>query len=179
MAPTALPWYFGETMVDNAQIIKQFYAALNERNAQAMVSLYAPDVLFSDPIYTDLSSLEASSMWRMLCAHALDLSVVVSDIRVDLAHGRAHWQAKYRFGPKKRWVVNEVDAEFEFRKGLIWRHRDRFDFSKWAGQALGMHVPLLLPFFPSIRAKTQAAARQSLDQFIGSRPKVGKARTAG
>ena len=162
-------------MVDNTQVIKQFYAALNERKAQTMVSFYTPDILFSDPIFTDLTSAEVSSMWRMLCARSLDLSVKVSDIRADLRHGRAHWQARYRFGPKMRLVVNEVDAEFEFRDGQIWRHRDRFDIGRWAGQALGFHVRLIAPFYPEIFAKIRREARQGLDEFMLGK----KSRAAG
>ena len=76
-------------------------------------------------------------MWAMLCARATDLQVSASDVQADDLRGRAHWDASYTFGQTGRKVLNRIDAEFEFRDGLIIRHTDTFDFYAWARQDWG------------------------------------------
>jgi hypothetical protein len=46
------------------------------------------------------------------------------------------WTARYLFGGK-RPVVNAITSDVLFRSGQIVEQTDRFDFHRWAGQALG------------------------------------------
>ncbi len=60
---------------------------------------------------------------------------------------------------------NIIDAEFEFRDGLILRHIDRFDFYRWSRQALGL-PGLLFGWTDKLRAKVKGTAASGLQEFI-------------
>jgi ketosteroid isomerase-like protein len=155
----------------NRSLIERFYAAFAERDGAAMAACYAPDVTFSDPVFTDLRGEEAGAMWRMLTARAMDLQVELREHEADDERGSAHWVARYTFTQTGRPVVNDVRASFRFRDGLIAEHRDRFDFHRWSRQALGPSG-LLLGWTPLLRAAVRRRARAGLDEF-----RAGKAET--
>ena len=141
------------------QLIASFYEALGRRDAVTMGACYAPDATFTDPVFGKLDAEGVGAMWRMLCERGKDLHVVARGIDADDRHGRAHWTATYSYGPTQRRVVNEIDAAFTFRHGLIVEHVDKFNLKRWAGQALGLsgkvlgYTPLLAPL-----VRKQAAA---------------------
>jgi ketosteroid isomerase-like protein len=155
-------------MHPNESLINRFYTCFQKLDAEGMVACYAPDIVFSDSVFTRLEGKEAGAMWRMLGARAKKFSLTFRDVKADDAHGSAHWEATYLFSKTGRMVTNVIDAKFEFRDGLIVRHIDRFDFWRWSRQALG--VPgVLLGWTPVLRNSVRRAAREGLDQFIASR----------
>ena len=143
----------------NARRIETFYAALDRRDPDAMLACYAPDVRFSDPVFPDLDAAGVAAMWRMLCSRGKDLRVVASAVTADATVGAAHWDATYTYSATGNRVENRIDALFNFRDGLIVRHRDHFDLYRWARQALGAKG-LLLGWLPPVQnaIRTQAAA---------------------
>jgi ketosteroid isomerase-like protein len=149
----------------NAALIERFYRAFQARDAAAMGACYHPEIEFSDPAFPALRGREAGAMWAMLCARAQDLEIEFGDVRADDARGRAHWEARYTFSPTGRRVHNVIDADFEFRSGLIARHVDRFGFWRWARQALGP-AGLVLGWSPMVRNRVRSEARRGLDAFL-------------
>jgi ketosteroid isomerase-like protein len=151
---------------DHKSLIARFYDALGRRDAVTMAACYARDATFEDPVFGKLDAGDAAAMWRMLCARGKDLRVVASGIDADATKGRAHWQATYSYGPTQRPVVNEIDATFVFRRGLILEHVDRFNLKRWATQALGLSgrvlgfTPLLTPMVRGQAASALAAWRK-------------------
>lgn len=148
----------------NAALLHRFYDAFAARDAAAMGACYAADVVFEDPAFGELHGDEARAMWAMLCGRAKDLQVTASSIEADDHRGRARWEAIYTFTQTGRRVHNRIDADFEFRDGLIAVHRDRFDFWAWSRQALGA-PGLLLGWTPMLRGKVRAQARAGLRRF--------------
>lgn len=148
----------------NVALIERFYAALSRRDAAAMVACYHRDVTFGDPVFPSLDAVGAAAMWRMLCARGKDLAVTARDIDADATRGRAHCTARYTYSATGRPVVNEIDAEFEFRDGLIHRHRDRFDLRRWLAQALGIKGRML-GFLPAVQRATRDKAARALDEW--------------
>ena len=152
------------------QLIVRFYDALGRRDAATMVACYAPDAAFTDPVFGRLDAAGTAVMWRMLCARGKDLRVVAINVEADERHGKAHWTATYSYGPTQRRVVNEIDATFVFRHGLIVEHVDRFSLKRWAQQALGLsgHVlgftPLLAPLVHKQAATALTAWRRREQQ---------------
>lgn len=152
------------------ELIAAFYAALGQRDAAAMNACYAPDATFTDPVFGRLDAAAAAAMWRMLCARGKDLRVVAINIEADERRGSAHWTATYSYGPTQRRVINEIDASFVFRHGLIVEHVDRFSLRRWAKQALGLsgHVlgftPLLAPLVRKQAASALSAWRRREEQ---------------
>jgi ketosteroid isomerase-like protein len=152
------------TAADNQRLIERFYAAFNEGDGAAMAACYAPDVRFSDPVFTDLRGSQAGDMWRMLTEGTGDVRVVLVEHDADEASGTAHWQAHYTFSQTGRPVVNDIHAAFTFAGDLIATHRDTFSFHAWARQALGP-VGLLLGWTPLLPAKVRGTAAGKLAAY--------------
>lgn len=155
-------------MHPNVALIERFYTCFAARDAAGMQACYHPEIVFSDPVFPELRGPEAGAMWAMLCERGKNLEVTFRDVRADDARGSAHWDARYTFGQTGRKVLNQIDAEFEFRDGLIVRHVDRFPFWRWARQALGP-AGLALGWAPPVLRKVQQGARAALDKWMKER----------
>jgi ketosteroid isomerase-like protein len=143
------------------ELIQRFYAAFNDKDGDTMAACYAPDAHFHDPVFGDLNGAEPGAMWRMLTGRAKDLRVELAAHSAEGDSGTAHWIAHYTFAQTGRPVVNDIHATFRFENGLIADHRDEFDFTKWARQAIGL--PGLLP---PVRSTVRKKARQGLAEFM-------------
>jgi ketosteroid isomerase-like protein len=152
-------------MSSNTDLIRRFYSAFQQRDAEGMVACYAPEVRFSDPVFPDLVGDRAKGMWRMLCARGKDLRIEFRDVAADETRGRAHWEAWYTFSASGRQVHNVIDAEFRFANGLIIEHRDRFDLYRWTRQALGT-TGVLLGWTPIVQGKVRRQAARALDTYL-------------
>ena len=143
------------------ELIERFYAAFDRKDGDAMAACYHPQARFSDPAFGELNGREVGDMWRMLTGRAADLSV---ELR-EHDDASARWIARYTFGRTGRKVVNDVQATFVFRDGLIAEHDDRFSFWTWSRQALGP-VGLVLGWSPVLRSKVRSQARADLEKFM-------------
>jgi ketosteroid isomerase-like protein len=150
----------------NDDVIVRFYEAFAARDGDKMAACYADDARFSDPVFQGLTGKEPGQMWRMLTSNPdSDLKVELLDHAADGDTGTAHWQATYTFPDTGRKVLNDVQASLHFENGKIADHVDKFDFHKWAGQALGLPGKLL-GGTPIIKGATRRKARARLDKFI-------------
>lgn len=156
----------------NAELIQRFYSAFQRLDADAMAACYAPDVQFSDPVFTDLRGEQAGDMWRMLCTRAQGFSMSFDGIQADDREGRARWVATYLFSATGRQVVNHIEARFVFRDGLIAEHHDHFDLWRWTRQALGAKG-VLLGWAPPVQGAIRRQAAKGLQQFREARPVAG------
>lgn len=150
---------------ENRLLIERFYGAFARSDGDTMASCYAPHARFNDPVFGDLTGIEAGAMWRMLTSRATDLRVELAEHQADATGGSANWIAHYTFTQTGRPVVNDVNAGFRFADGLVVEHIDRFDFWSWSRQALGT-PGLLLGWTPLLRRKVGVQAREGLDRFI-------------
>jgi ketosteroid isomerase-like protein len=153
-------------MHDNSQLLNMFYAAFEALDAETMMECYAPDASFEDEVFKLQGRDEIADMWRMLCDAVRskgrdDWSLAFGEVETDASRGRAHWEPRYRFSATGRKVHNIIEAEFEFRDGLIVRHRDRFNLWRWSRQALGL-PGWLLGWTPMLREKVRAQAAANL-----------------
>jgi len=159
-----------ETLPDmeNVQLIEKFYSAFKNKDAASMIACYHDDVVFTDPAFGELKGARAKAMWEMLLSSGSDLKVEYSNIEQTNTGVKAYWEAYYTFGKKKRAVHNIVDAQFEFKDGLIIRHTDTFNLKKWAGQAIGFSGKLLggTTFF---KKKLHQQTKSRLDKYIRGR----------
>ena len=150
------------------ELIERFYTAFDARDGDAMAACYAPDIRFSDPVFTDLRGDEAGDMWRMLTEQGKDLRVELVEHDAEGDRGSARWRATYTFTQTGRPVVNDVRATFRFADGAIAEHRDEFSFHRWARQALGPSG-LLLGWTPLLRSTVRKRARARLDEYRAAR----------
>ena len=151
----------------NNDTIERFYQAFDNGDGATMAACYAPDVHFSDPVFPDLRGNRAGAMWQMLTGTPGDLRIELLEHQADAATGTAHWRAHYIFSETGRPVVNDIQARFRFRDGLIVEHRDEFDFHRWARQALGP-LGLLLGWTPIVRSAVRRKAGAQLEKFAGA-----------
>lgn len=154
-------------MSQQAHLIESFYQAFNNRDFLTMQRAYHEQAQFHDPVFQHLSSEEVRFMWQMLLTQAQDLRVSFSEIKVSGDKGSCRWDAWYTFSKTGRKVHNIIYAEFEFKDGLIYRHRDVFDLWRWSKQAMGV-TGSLLGWSAYVRKKIQRAARRSLDIYMHS-----------
>ena len=150
--------------------IERLYAAFAELDSAAMQACYAEGATFDDEAFSLRGREQIGGMWRMLCQAVRAKGMAQWKLELSGVTDRsAHWEPTYLFTATGRLVHNVIDAEFEFdAAGLITRHRDRFDFWRWARQALG--VPgLLLGWTPFLRAKVRAQAAVNLKRFLAHR----------
>jgi ketosteroid isomerase-like protein len=145
--------------------IDAFYTAFARHDSTAMTALYHDDVVFEDPAFGELKGERAKAMWRMLLSRGSDLVVTHSNVKVNGDKGSGDWVATYVFSATKRKVVNRIHAEFEFKDGKIYRHKDDFDLHSWAKQAMGFRGWLLggTKFF---RKKLQSTTNGMLDKYM-------------
>lgn len=148
----------------NIELLQRFYLAFSRRDHAAMAACYHPQAHFTDEVF-DLEGWRIGAMWRMLCTRGADLRIEFGNLGADEARGRAHWEAWYTFSLTRRKVHNVIDAEFEFRDGLILRHVDRFDFYRWSRQALGLSG-LLLGWTDKLHDKVKVSGAAGLQDFI-------------
>lgn len=146
-------------------MIDKFYTAMAAGDAERMINLYHPDIVFQDPAFGELHGSRAMNMWRML-VNGSKGELIVKHGRIRHAGDEVHadWQAEYPFGRRKKMVINEVNARFRFRDGLISEHVDRFDLWKWSRQALGISG-VLLGWTGFMRNRIQATSNRMLDKF--------------
>ena len=48
-------------------LIKTFYDAFNNLDAETMLSCYHKDITFEDPAFGKLNNSKTKAMWKMLC----------------------------------------------------------------------------------------------------------------
>lgn len=155
-------------------LIERFYTAFQQKDWATMAACYHPEVQFSDPAFPDLRGPEPGAMWRMLLESATSLEISYRDVVGEGGRGGCHWEARYPFSQTGRQVLNRIDASFEFKDGLIYRHRDVFDFWAWSRMALGL-PGLLLGWSPFLRNKVQRTAGGRLQRFIDKHPEYRRA----
>lgn len=153
------------------QTIERLYAAFARLDGEAMQACYAANASFEDEVFKLSGAREIGAMWRMLCQAAKASPETRAHWKLatsSVTDRSAHWDANYIFSATGRPVLNRIDAEFEFdKRGLIVKHRDRFDFWAWSRQALGAPGWLLgwTPFLRNkVRAQAAANLRRSLER---------------
>ncbi|MFT6204161.1 MAG: ketosteroid isomerase-like protein [Spirosomataceae bacterium] len=152
--------------MQNEETIKQFYQSFSDGNADGMVACYHDDIVFKDPAFGTLEGDKAKAMWQMLMSRSDSApEIQFSNISADAQYGKANWIAKYNYGPKKRKVVNNVTALFEFKDGKIIKHTDDFDLWKWSQQALGASG-YLLGWSSFMKKQIQKKTNGLLGKFI-------------
>ena|SRR5215472_11482615 len=120
---------------DTRSALTHFYDSLARRDGEAMAAMYAPDAQFEDPVFR-LTGTDIGKMWIALTRRAKEFSIAYTIAQAAAGRGTVELTARYLYGGRYP-VVNVILSELELQNGLIVRHRDQFDFSRWAAQALG------------------------------------------
>ncbi|MFE2005925.1 nuclear transport factor 2 family protein [Pseudomonas guariconensis] len=148
----------------NRELITRFYQAFQRLDAEAMVACYSDDITFSDPVFGTLRGRDVGDMWRMLTSRAKNFSLTFDSVSANQDGGNAHWVARYLFTQTGRTVVNDIQASFVIRDGLICQHDDSFDLWRWSRQALGL-PGLLLGWSPLLQNKVRQQAFKGLRTY--------------
>lgn len=151
--------------MDNEELIKTFYTAFQAKDWQTMQNCYHPEIKFSDPVFPALKGKKANAMWHMLVVASTNLEITYMNVVCNETTGSCQWEAKYSFSKTGRKVHNKIQAQFEFKDGLIINHKDTFDLWKWSRMALGT-PGFLLGWTSFMHRKIQSMASRNLDAFI-------------
>lgn len=126
-------------MTPNEKTLIKFYTAFNDADAATMCGCYHPKRQFRDPVFGLLKENDVCQMWQMLILKSKgNITIEFSDVKADAYIGSAKWIATYNFSKTNRIVVNEIQAQFQFKDGLIIKHTDDFDIWEWSKQAFGI-----------------------------------------
>jgi ketosteroid isomerase-like protein len=148
--------------MNNTSLITEFYTAFASHDHQRMAACYHDEVEFNDPAFGTLKGNEVRAMWSMLIERSEgNLKIVFSNVTAD----SAHWEAFYVFRKTGRNVHNKIDAQFEFKDGKIYRHRDQFNTWRWSMQALGVSG-FLIGYTSFFRDKLQSQTRKLLNDYM-------------
>ena len=150
----------------NEQLISNFYAAFQQKDAAAMNACYSDDVVFYDPVFELLENGLVKDMWEMLCKNAKDFSLTYGNIKnLGDDYYTCDWVANYTFSQTGRKVVNNVKAHMKLQNGQITEHSDAFSLHKWSTQALGFSG-WLLGWNSFFQRKIKNKARRNLMKFV-------------
>jgi len=153
-------------MQNNEQLIRNFYTAFQKLDDESMVSNYADDIVFFDPVFGLLQGNEARAMWKMLCKSAKDFSLTYSTIiHLDEEYSTCEWIATYTFSKTGNKVINNGKAYMKFSNGKIIEHSDGFSLYKWSKQALGL-PGVLFGWNSFFQNKIKKQAQNNLRNFI-------------
>lgn len=153
-------------MMKNEDLLEAFYSSFQKGDPKTMASCYHDSAAFNDPAFGRLHGKEIGTMWTMLLSRRnSDLKIEYSGISADRETGRAQWVATYRYGVKKRLVVNKIRSHFKFQNGKIHEQVDDFDLWAWSRQALGP-IGLLMGWTPWLQKKIREMARKSLHTYM-------------
>jgi ketosteroid isomerase-like protein len=153
-------------MLNNEQLVENFYNAFQKLDDKSMVSNYADDIVFFDPVFSLLEGDEVRAMWKMLCKNAKDFSLTYSNIvHLDEEYSTCQWIATYTFSKTGRKVINNGKAHMKFANGKIIEHSDGFSVHKWSKQAFGI-VGLLFGWNSYFQNRIKKQARKNLRNFI-------------
>ena len=147
------------------KIADRFYKAFQQKDYAEMGKCYHDELIFNDPVFQNLDKTKASKMWEMLLKRGKDLEIDYHISAQTENQVEVHWTARYTFSQTGKAVVNEIDALFELKDGLIYRHTDTFDFYKWSSQALGV-TGKLLGWTSFLQNSVQKKASVSLEKYI-------------
>lgn len=157
-------------MNQNEQTIHKFYTAFANADSKAMCECYHPKIKFMDPAFGLLKENDVFQMWKMLIEKSKGtIKIEFSNINADEYMGSVNWIATYNFSKTNRKVVNKIDAQFQFKDGLIIKHTDNFDIWKWSKQALGLKG-LLLGWTGFMQRKIEKQALLSLKNYKKQHP---------
>lgn len=136
--------------------LARFYDAFARCDGGAMVRMYAAGATFEDPVFK-LEGSDIGKMWVGLLGRARDFSVSYAIAQAEAGRGTVEWTARYLFAGR-RPVVNLIVSDIVFDGEKIARQVDRFDFPRWAAQALGLPGKLFGRFQWFQRAVARKAA---------------------
>lgn len=145
------------TSEETRAALTRFYDALARRDGETMAAMYAANARFEDPVFR-LSGADIGKMWLGLMRRAREFSVAYTIAQAGRGWGTVECTARYLYGGR-RPVTNVIVGDLKLENGLIVEHTDRFDFPRWAAQALGLPGRLLGRFAFFRRVVSRKAAR--------------------
>ncbi|MGO4904024.1 nuclear transport factor 2 family protein [Flavobacterium sp. W20_MBD1_R3] len=152
-------------MTTNEKVLVKFYTAFANADAVTMSDCYDSKSQFRDPVFGLLKGNDVCQMWKMLIEKSKgNLKIEFSALKADEYNGSAQWIATYNISETNRKVVNCIQAQFQFKNGLIIKHTDDFDIWKWSKQAFGI-TGYLLGWTGFFQKKIQQQALLSLKKY--------------
>ncbi|RTZ06367.1 nuclear transport factor 2 family protein [Flavobacterium sp. GSP27] len=152
-------------MTESEKILTKFYSAIANADSPTMCNCYDSSIQFRDPVFGLLKGNDVCLMWKMLLEKSKgNITIKFSAVKADDYIGSVQFIATYNFSKTNRKVVNRIQAQFQFKDGLIIKHTDDFDIFKWSKQAFGI-TGYLLGWTGFFHKKIQEQALLSLKKY--------------
>jgi ketosteroid isomerase-like protein len=164
-------------MHPNVTLLERFYRGIQDADITAVRACYAPNVVYSDPVFGELRGERAIAMWDMFFAREDPPRVTYGDLAADDLSGSGRWEASYVFSKTGRPVRNAITSQFRFAEHRIVEQRDSFSVHRWAAMALGP-VGRLAGWSPPLRWAVHKETVRLLDRHqANANPGAPRGRT--
>lgn len=147
------------------ETVKRYYEAFAAKDAEVLASLYAENAAFSDPVFGKLNGSQTCAMWAMLLGRAVGFSSSYQIGSGEGNHISGEMIVEYKFGKRKRQVINHIRSTFEIADGHIISQVDRFNFWRWATMSMGT-FGFAVGWIPAFRNSVKKKALQSLIDYM-------------
>ena len=152
--------------MENIEVLRKFFKAFIKKDVENMLECYHKKVVFIDPVFGRLEANETAKMWRMLMQkNQGDLQISYKDLTADEMQGSAKWRAVYKFGHKRRKVINKIVSNFKFEDNKIIEQHDDFDLWLWSKQAFGWKG-WLFGWSADFKSKLRERSRTMLEKYV-------------
>ncbi|HEV7406516.1 MAG TPA: nuclear transport factor 2 family protein [Chthoniobacteraceae bacterium] len=136
-------------METQTEVLTNLYTCLANHDYEGMEKCYHPDATFRDIGFTLEKRTPIRAMWHLISETDLRASFKIVDgegspSTVDLID-------EYTFPPTGKRVRNPIRSVFEFKEGLIFKHRDFCDTRQWCIDAWGPLLGLLFWLLPFLQ----------------------------
>lgn len=130
--------------MSNKDVVEGFFNALSRLDYTGMNSLYAPHIIYSDPLFGILEGSDVMDRWTMTCKNAKDATLHFYNItELDHEYLTCEWDIKYYSGSQATTINQHVKSYMRVANGKIIEHSDAYKLSQWIGKAFGLKGKLL------------------------------------
>lgn len=126
--------------MSHIEVIKKFFTSLQEKKGDVLLSCYAPDAVFSDPLHGLLDAEMLFKKWHLFLEQAQELELTYGPITVlDDEYFTSDWAMSYAKSPmgKKLKVKLKGKSFFRLKDLQIIEHSDAYRFSTLIAQTHG------------------------------------------
>jgi ketosteroid isomerase-like protein len=145
----------------NWTLVEQHYKAIQAKDADAILAVYAADCRIDHPLIGRMSKDEFSKAVQAFIRQTPDYELEFQISHAGAQRVDAEWALTHVFHLTGRTIRLAGATTYFLSANRITRHIDQFDRRAWSRQAMGM-TGLVLSFVPGWRSFVERELRRAL-----------------
>lgn len=146
----------------SGDVVELFFESLKKGDLKTVQNLYALNSIYKNPVYPNLSGMEAGKMWELMTRKVKNYNLDYKILGASRKSVKAFWTLNYTTSRGKR-VSSQIKSDFEIVDNQIYTQADKFNYSKWIRQSKGLIAWL---FGIVAQTKLREVAEKRLNLFI-------------